>query len=282
MAAKYARATGGNWNTDATWSTTDGGAADTVKPTAADDVFLTATSGAVTIDAASVCRSINCTGYASTLTHNNFSLDIGDATAGASNIALKFSTTMAYTASAATSLFNFISTSATQQTVDFQSTGSVRRIGSATFNATSNGSWILSSSMQCASAFGTVTLTKGTLDINGQTCSWGLFNAANTNTKVLTLGSANITITGSGAGQTQGWLLTATGTTLTANTATITLSGASAVFNTGAFTWGGTVVFSGSGTPAINGSGATIANLTRTGTAVKTDEMQFSLTSITI
>lgn len=67
---KFARTAGGNWNTDATWSTTSGGTADTVKPTSSDDVFLDANSGQVTIDAASVAKSLTCTGYTNTLTHN--------------------------------------------------------------------------------------------------------------------------------------------------------------------------------------------------------------------
>lgn len=76
MASKYARAAGGNWNTDATWSTTSGGSADTTKPTASDDVFLDGSSGNVTIDAASVAKSVTCTGYTGTLTHNAFSLTV--------------------------------------------------------------------------------------------------------------------------------------------------------------------------------------------------------------
>jgi len=87
---KFARAGGGNWNTDATWSTTTGGAADTTKPDATDDVFLDANSGNVTIAANSYCRSINCTDYTGTLTQDaSTTLYIGDATAGAGNIALK-------------------------------------------------------------------------------------------------------------------------------------------------------------------------------------------------
>ena len=56
-ATKFARTAGGNWSADATWSTSSGGAADTVAPTAADDVVLDANSGNVTIDAAAVCRA---------------------------------------------------------------------------------------------------------------------------------------------------------------------------------------------------------------------------------
>lgn len=42
---KYFRTGVTNWNDDASWSTTSGGANDTTKPTAGDDVFLDASSG---------------------------------------------------------------------------------------------------------------------------------------------------------------------------------------------------------------------------------------------
>lgn len=48
MATKYARAVGGAWATDATWSTTSGGGADTTAPTASDDAVIDTNSGAVT------------------------------------------------------------------------------------------------------------------------------------------------------------------------------------------------------------------------------------------
>lgn len=76
MANRYAVAAGGNWTANATWSTTDGGMPDTVAPTASDDVFLTSNSGNVTISATSVGKSLTCTGYTGTLTHNAFNLTI--------------------------------------------------------------------------------------------------------------------------------------------------------------------------------------------------------------
>jgi hypothetical protein len=66
----YARAGGGNWSTDATWSTSSGGGADTTKPIAGDTVYLDANSGQVTVDVASACAIIDCTGYTNTLTQS--------------------------------------------------------------------------------------------------------------------------------------------------------------------------------------------------------------------
>ena len=210
MASKYARAVGGNWSTDATWSTTSGGAADTVAPTAADDVFLDASSGNVTHTGSPVCRSINCTGYTGTYDMATITLNIGDATAGASNIALKFVAGMTISN---LGVFNFISTSATVQDVDFAG----KTTGAVNFNASSNGSWKYTGS-HTAAPTSTVTLTKGSLDTNGQTCSWGTFNSNNSNTRTITLGASTITLTGSGTS----WN-TSTATNLTWNKGTSTI-----------------------------------------------------------
>jgi hypothetical protein len=48
VTTKYARAGGGAWATDATWSTSSGGAADTTAPGASDDAIIDTASGAVT------------------------------------------------------------------------------------------------------------------------------------------------------------------------------------------------------------------------------------------
>lgn len=279
MATKYKRAGSGNWSADASWSTTSGGAADTVKPTAADDVKLDASSGALTIDETATCRSLDCTGYTGTFTHNNFILTIGDATAGAGNIALKFVAGMTYTKNFATgSAFSFISTSATVQTVDFAG----KDTGNVTFNASSNGSWQFTGAHTC-SATATVTLTKGTLDINGQTVSWGLFNCANSNVKSITFGAANVTITGSNANVFIGG--NSTDTTQSIAASTITLTGANVTI-CGSYSTKfafGTVIFSGGGTMATaNGTGSTTSfvNLTVNGTAVKTDNFSLSTTLV--
>ena len=93
MATITAAAGGGNWSATGTWV---GG----VVPTAADDVVLASTSGNVTIDVNSVCRSLDCQAsgnYAGTLTFSGVNyLTIGDATAGAGNRALRLSSAMTY------------------------------------------------------------------------------------------------------------------------------------------------------------------------------------------
>jgi len=259
MASKFKRAGAGNWSADASWSTTSGGAADTVKPTAADDVFIDANSGNPTIDAASACRSINCTGFTGTLTHNSFTLSVGDGTAGASNIALKFVSGMTYTRTSATaSAIDFISTSSTQQDVDFAGKTS----GNVTFNASSNGSWKYTGAHTSALFGGFVTLTKGSLDTNGQACSWNVFSSSNTNVRSLTLGSSNITITG---GSTTCWdFTTATNLTFNAGTSTITFTGTGFAILNGTGKTFYDVVFTGGGNAYIRG-GNTYHSLSITG-----------------
>jgi hypothetical protein len=178
------------WNVAANWDTGS-------VPTAADDVVLPAISNACNINAAAACRSFNASAYTGTLTHTAaITLTIGDATAGAGNVALAFNSTanMTYTlGSKTTSAITFISTSATVQTVNFNS----HLVGNVTFNASSNGSWQLTGT--CGTAAGgidtsgsTFTLTKGTLDTNDQTVYARRFFATGSNVRTLSLGSSSI------------------------------------------------------------------------------------------
>lgn len=162
MATITAAAGGGNWSVTGTWV---GG----VVPTAADDVVLNGTSGNVTVNAASVCRSLNCTGYVGTLTHNAFNLTIGDATAGAGNVALKLVAGMTYAlANATTSALVFASTSATFQTVDFGE----KAHGNLTFSG-ATGNWAIASAMN-QDATASVTQSGGTVRYDGATDNAGL------------------------------------------------------------------------------------------------------------
>lgn len=268
MATIVAAAGGGNWTVGATWI---GG----VAPTAADDAQLVLASGNVTIDAGAVARSLDANTYTGTLTHNAAAtLTLGDATAGLGNIALRFVAGMTYTlGSATTSAITFISTSATVQTVDFAG----KTTGNVTYNASSNGSWQLTGTHNTGST-ATVNFVKGTLDWNGQTLSWGIFDTANSNVRVLTMGASNLTLTASSV---SAWNGTSTNQTITANTATVTLSGAGSNWaGTGTTNYNGlSMIMSGSGSQQIQtapGQTLTFANVTRTGTAVKTDALTLS------
>jgi fibronectin-binding autotransporter adhesin len=212
---------GGTATWDATagtkWATTSGGAGGSAVPTAADDVFLDASSGASTVTSSTTsCRSLNFTGFTGTFIHTaGTTLTIGDATAGASNIALKLVSGMTYTlGNAVSSGFKFASTSATTQTID----SGGKTLAAVTFDGV-GGSWQLISGLT-AGASATVTLTNGTFDTNGQTCSWGGF-ALGVGTKTLNMGASSVTVTASSGTP---WSVTtnSAGFTLNAGTSTIT------------------------------------------------------------
>lgn len=193
MANLYAKAAGGNWSGAATWSAVSSVGVDSVgPPTAADDCYLDGGSGAVTIDTGAVGRSIDCLGYTNVLTHNAITFNIGDGTAGAGNIALRFVSGMTYTkVNAITSAIQFVSTAAGVQTIDYGG----KNPGSTTFNAASGGSWKYLSGFTTASS---ITLTKGALDFNGQTLQALSFVSTGSLTRSLTCGAASLTLTGTG------------------------------------------------------------------------------------
>lgn len=135
---------------------------------------------------------------------------------------------------------------------------------------------------------GAMTLTTGTLNTNGKTCSFGSLLCAGLVSRTLTLGASAITITtGGGSNLTTN---TITNLTWTANTATITFSAANAGWFTTIFNVNGTsMVFSGGGGSSISGASGTVTmgGLTITGTAVKSDLFtigcnQLTCTNLTI
>jgi hypothetical protein len=267
---------GGSATWDATagtkWATTSGGAGGAATPTAADDVFLNAASGAVTVTTAAspVCRSIDCTGFTGTLSLQNATtaLNIGDASGGA----LKFVSGMTLTLGGASCAITFVSTSNNGGAGWAVTTGGKLMPG-MTFNG-AGGKWVLQDATTLgAGGNNNITLTAGTLDTNNQSVTASSFLPSNSNTRTITFGSSALTLTAASA---LGFnALTVTGLTVTANTATVTLSGNSGNFNGGSKDWNGlSLVMSGSGTQQIQGSaGLTLANVTRTGTAVKTDSL---------
>lgn len=194
MATITASATGGNWSATTAWT---GG----VVPTAADDAVLGATSGTITVTAGAVCRSLDANLYLNTLTHPAATtLTIGDGTAGASNIALRFGAGMTYTlGDSATSAITFGSTSTTQQTVDVGG----KQHGNLTFGVSGTPNYAIVSALNCA-AGATVTSTFGHLHLDGTSDNSGLshvigkFAAAASNVRSIYLGAATYTMNGTG------------------------------------------------------------------------------------
>ncbi len=250
MATISAAAGGGNWSANGTW-------VGSVPPTSADDVLLTVTSGNITVDlTTNACRSLNCTGYTGTLTFNGGrTLNVGDGTVGH----VTFVAGMAITVNTGT--LKFVSTTG----VNNITTGG-KSLPNVAFDGVS-GSWQMQDNFTANGR--TVTLTNGTLDMNGKTVSISIFSSDNSNTRTLTMGAAAITLTRASA---VAWdCTTVTGLTVTANTATVTLSGGGGVFDGGGKNYNGmSLVISGTSatsTTAIILGSNTFANVTRTGTA---------------
>lgn len=257
MASRYW--VGGTASWDATagskWATSSGGASGAAVPTAADDVFFDASStGTCTLSASSVCRSLNCTGFTGTMTHPaSTTVNIGDATAGASSIALKLVAGMTYSGNA-TGNWKFISTSATVQTIDFAS----KTVGAVTWDGVA-GSWQLTGTMVQSSTSAGCTLTNGTLDTNGQTCTWQSFGLG-AGTKTLTMGASAVTI--SGGSTPWGTNTNGAGFTFNANTSSITFTNANITIATAGITFNN-LTWTGAGNCTISGA-CTFANLTTT------------------
>jgi hypothetical protein len=172
-------------------------------------------------------------------------------------------------------IFNFVSTSATVQTITHAGLTTVR---SVTFNGL-GGSWQFTDTYN--QTVGIIILTAGTLNTNGQSVTCSNFTLSSSSARTLTLGASAVTVNGTGVA----WSgATTTGLTVTANTATVTMTGASPTFTAGGFNWNGmSLSFTGSGTPVLNcGTGATFQNLSRIGTATKSDALSIIGTPITV
>ena len=79
MPNKYFRSVDGGYLNDASWSLSDGGPNDTVKPTATDNVFFTANSGNCTATGSgSTSLGINFTGYTRSITWTSTGISIND------------------------------------------------------------------------------------------------------------------------------------------------------------------------------------------------------------
>ncbi|MGZ5799278.1 MAG: hypothetical protein ACXWJZ_01435, partial [Burkholderiaceae bacterium] len=257
------------------WSTTSGGSSGAAAPTAADDVFLDASSGAVTVTMSSttVCRSLNHTGFTGTLVHPAATNpSIGDATAGASNIALKFVAGMTYTlGDVATSAFTFASTSATQQTIDYggKNAGNITLAGGTTGNFAIT-SAITQDPLASVTQSGSNVHYSGASDTSALSHSFGLIASSGSTAKTFTFGNATITLTRSTAAT---HINIPSGASNTVSAASATFVGAPT--STGRITYTytfptGTVV----GTMTLNGEGErnfatsyTVGTLTRNPTA---------------
>lgn len=239
------------------WATTSGGSGGAAVPTAADDVFFDANSGAatVTIGAARVARSVVCTGFTGTLAGTG-TMSIGTSSVNGTT-ALLLVAGMTYTHTGA---ITFVSTNGT--TVDITSAG--KTLPNLVFNG-AGGSWRLVGTTTC----GSITVTTGSFNTNNVTVNAASLQSNNSNTRSVTLGTSTITLSAAAAVA----FNTTTNLTFSGASSTINMAATAVVFNGGGLTWG-TVNFTGAGTVAITGAN-TFNSLVRWGTAAATNELYF-------
>lgn len=214
MANRYWVGGNGTWNSSntAVWSTSSGGASGASVPTAADSVFFdqASTYTATLTGAGIVCLDITIS--AGTVT-----------VAGTGNIAVSGS--MSLSASTVWSNTGTITFNATTTGKTITTNGVSLSASGLTFNGI-GGNWQLQAALTTAST-STVTLTNGTLDLNGKTLTTGLFSSSNANARTIAFGTGNITTVATGTPWNTSNVtnLTITGTP----TVNISYSGASAV-----------------------------------------------------
>jgi len=251
----------GNWSDDDThWATTSGGApADGNVPTSADNAHFNADSNTtaytVTVDATANMLDLMfdaAPSVSGTITWaGSSSMTISGSFLGLSGMTRTYTGDLIFnsTSSGKTITMNGVTTTTSQYS--FNGVGGV---------------WTLQDTVNLNS--GTLILTNGTLDTNGKTVSANYFQSTS-GTRTLTLGASAINLSYASAGA---WNVTSS-LTLTANTATITLSGTSGGFTGGGLTYG-SVVFTGT-TQTISDAN-TFTNLTRTGGANYTSTLVLS------
>ena len=159
------------------WALTSGGAGGQAVPTSADDVFFSNLStGTCTISAGNTgAKSINCTGFAGTLTG-----------------------TAAITVSGSVTLVAGMTYSYTG-TMTLNGTGTITSAGKTFGAVTVSGAGITvtlgAALTQGATSTTTFTLTQGTLALAGFTLTCGIFSSNNTNTRAISFGAGGITLT---------------------------------------------------------------------------------------
>lgn len=235
--------------------------------TVAADEVVVPTGATLTISAANtvLCRSISVTGTGTLVFAATTSVaNIGDATAGTGNVALSVASGATITLTGVGTI-NFVSTSATQQTI----TTNGKTLGIINVNGIGS-SYVLGSALTLATS-GTFNIANGIFDTANFAMTMSSFNI-NNGTKTLTLGSSAITLTTGGSAWATNFF---TNLTITTNTAVVTLTAVIANANTiilGAVDWKGlSFVVSAGGQMNINQSGATIKSFTFTGRNAKTD-----------
>ncbi len=247
MANRFKVSGAGSWDSSNTaiWSTTDGGSAGASAPTTSDDVFATSLSGGgtLTIAAGAACKSFDSNGYTGTIA--------GSAALTVSDGGWRWGAGITRTYTGA---LTFASTSGTVWSIT--SNGKTFG-GTIAFNGV-GGKWQLGDTFSSSS---TINLSNGSFDFNSKTASMTTFTSTAANVRVITLGTAQITLNGTGSV----WNISATSLTLTtAAGAKLIVADASAAAKTvvaGAFTYSD-LTYSGGGTLTLSSTSAVWRDVT--------------------
>lgn len=172
---------GGSDNWDGTigtkWAISSGGTGGESVPTTSNNVYLDANSGAstVTINASSQSKNLTLTGFTGTLAGTS-------ALAIAGNLVLNTGFTLTYSG-----------------TMTFSATSSITSGGATiSFPIIYNGSGQTFTLADALVSTSTITLTQGTLNFSNFNVTCVSFASSNSNTRVLTLGSGTLNLTGTG------------------------------------------------------------------------------------
>lgn len=268
---------GGNATWDATagskWSATNGGAGGSSVPDSGDNAFLDSGSGANTVTLGAgltvTCRSFDCTGFTGTLAWGTGVMNVGDGSGGA------FKLVSGMTVSGtATGAVQFVSSS-TNGGTGWGITTAGKLMPNANFTPNA-GKWVLQDAW--SSSLQSITVSFGTFVGNGKSITCGSFSSANANVRTIDLTNCSVTCAGN---STSFNTSTATNLTFTATGSTITLTGTNASIAATSQTFG-SLVMNAVGVANMTTSGCTFVNVTRTGTAAKTDGLTFSSATATI
>lgn len=240
MAVYTAIAAGGNWNSAATW----GGAG---FPVAGDTALITAaTTGTVTVNVASACAVLNCTGSLGTLAFNATLTVTGGVTLGGTitaNASGRLTCTGSQTLTSNGITFpGFLTLNAGTYTLagNWINTKTITTGGAAVVNKTA--SETLTTNGGITTSGGNLSGT-ATLIFGGSGGTWnstyGIANNINFNCTSVTVSNGSV----NGSNQT----ITYTAGTITA-VGTLSIAGSPITFNTNGMTWAGMVTAAGAAT----------------------------------
>lgn len=165
------------------WSATSGGVGGLAIPTSADNAFVDANSGSGTLTLASGntgCLNLDFTGFTGTFA-GSAAITISGGLTAASGMTWSNTSTLTFGATSGTNVI-------TSAGKTFNNSLTLNGVG---------GIWQFADDHSNNSAK-TITLTNGTVDINGKTVTVGIFSSNNSNTRTIAFGTGNVTLTGSG------------------------------------------------------------------------------------